>query len=149
MPDEFDASLLKELTEEGRVYIDERVDVNKEAVKDDVRAYVARIRVFATQEFSSSVDKLWEQILCDEDFIGYLLPSSKATLCCNFNKYSVMRIVCVLREHGVYEQYSDRKYDALFEPEVKDSPYRKYLGKGINEHYLLIKIRKFLCKIKI
>ena len=95
------------------------------------------------------VGEVWEQILCDDDFIDYLMPGSKATLCCDFNKYSVMRIVCVLREHGVYEQYSDRKYDALFEPEVKDSPYRKYLGKGINEHYLLIKIRKILCKIKI
>lgn len=148
-PEDFDVKMLMAAAREGKLYLDERVDVNKEDVKENVRAYVARIMMFATQEFCSSVDKLWEQILCDEDFIDYLMPGSKATLCCNFNKYSVMRIVCVLREHGVYEQYSDRKYDALFEPEVKDSPYRKYLGKGINEHYLLVKLRKILCKIKI
>ena len=148
-PEDFDVKMLKAAAREGRLYLDNRVAVGKETVKKEVRAYVARIKKFATREFNSSVDEVWEQILCDDDFIDYLKPGLKASLCCIFNKYSVMRIVCVLREHGVYEQYSDRKYDALFEPEVKDSPYRKYLGKGINEHYLLIKIRNFMCKMKI
>ena len=149
-PEDFDVEKLLAAAREGRLYVDEgRKSVNKEEVAKEVRAYVARIRTFVTPRFRSSVDELWEEILCDDDFIDYLMPGSKTTLCCDFNKYSVMRIVCVLREHGVYEQYSDRKYDALFEPEVKDSPYRKYLGKGINENYLLIKIRNILCKIKI
>ena len=60
-----------------------------------------------------------------------------------------MRIIGVLREKGVYEQYSDRDFDSLLEPDEKDSPYRRYLGMGIEEHSLLIKIIRIVDAIKL
>ena len=130
---------------EGRLYVDEsRIAVSKEKLIKDVRAYVGRIKPFVTKNYSSSVDELWEQILAIDDFVEYLMPGTKARLCKEFDKYNVMRIIGVLREKGVYEHYSDRKYGALLDPDVKESPYRRYLGMGIEQRALLVKIRKIV-----
>ena len=135
---------------EGRLYVDEkRSEVGKEELLKEVRAYVQRIRVFVTKEFSSSIDDLWEQILANDEFVTFLTPSCKARKCRMFNKYSVMRIIGVLREKGVYEQYYDIKYNAVLEQTEKDTPYRKYLSMGIEQRALLKKIRIIVEKIQI
>jgi len=130
---------------EGRLYVeDSRKSVNEEDIKSEVRAYVARIGPFVSKGFRSSVDDLWEQILTNDDFIALLTPGTKARKCKAFDKYNVMRIIGVLREKGVYKPYSDRKYDALLEPDSKDSPYRKYLGMGLEQRSLLKTIREIV-----
>ena len=138
-PEDFNVELLMAAAREGRLYVDERRNsVSREEVKKEVRAYVARIRMFVTNDYRSSIDVLWEQILNSDELTAFLTPGSKAKKCRTFDKYGVMRIIGVLRENGVYESYNDRKYDALLEPEVKDSPYRKYLSKGIEQRCLLV-----------
>jgi len=114
-----------------------------------VRVYVKRIQTFATVNFISSVDAVWEAILSDDDFVAYLTPGPKSRKCRVFNKYAVMRIIGVLREHEVYECRPDRQFDSILEPEMKDSPYRRYLGVGIKERPLLLKIRRILAKSKL
>ena len=129
---------------EGRLYVDEtRKTVSKEDVRTAVRAHVARIRVLATPRFRESVDELWEQILADDEFVEFLTPGSKARKSRTFDKYNTARIIGILREKGVYQQYSDRRFDTLLEPEQKDSPYRRYLSAGIEKssRQLLLKIR--------
>ena len=149
-PEDFDAELLTPAAREGRLYVDEsRKAVSKEEVIDKVRAYVERIREFVTPGFRSSVDELWENILNCDDFVAFLTPSNKARRCRDFNKYNVMRIIGVLREKDVYEHFSDRQYDALLEPDVNDSPYRKYLGIGIEQRSLLIKIRQIVALYQV
>ena len=140
-PEDFDVDTLIAAAREGRLYVDEcSFGPSKEQVIEKVRAYVGRIRVFATQKFCSSVANLWEQILATDEFVDFMMPSNKARKCREFDKYNVMRIIGVLREKGVYEHYSDRKYDALLEPDVKESPYRRYLGMGIEEREMLVRI---------
>jgi hypothetical protein len=70
-----------------------------------------------------------------------LMPKPKARKCKSFDKYGVMRIVGVLREKGVYEQYSDPVFDALLEEQGKDSPYRRYLSQGLEKRGLLVVLR--------
>lgn len=150
--EEFDVKLLKAAAREGRLYIDvveTKKEVNKEKLVEEVRAYVARIKVFVTKAFSSSIDKIWELILANDVFVNYLTPGRNVQKCQVFNKYNVMRIICVLRENGVYEDYSGRKYDALLEPDLKDSPYRKYLYKGIEPRERIIEIRKIIVSCKL
>lgn len=140
-PEDFDVKTLMAAAREGRLYVDEsKKAVSREQVITEVRAYVARIKVLVTPRFSSSVDELWELILNTDELIDFLMPGEKARLCRTFNKYNVMRIICVLREKGVYEYYSDRKFDALLEPNGKESPYRRYLGMGIEQRALRVKI---------
>lgn len=132
---------------EGRLFVDDsRKQVSKEEVKYKVRAYVARIRIFATPKFSELVDDLWEKILSCDNFVEILTPGNKARKCKDFDKYSVMRIIGVLREKGVYEPYSDRKFDAALEPSDADSPYRRYLGMGLEQPALLIEIRRIVAE---
>ena len=144
-PDGFDVEALLAAAREGRLFVDEgKKIVSKAQVVKDVRAYVKRINVFATKDYRSIIDELWEQVLSTEELVNYLMPKPKARLCREFDKYNVVRIIGVLREKGVYEYYSDRKYDALLEPDGKESPYRRYIGMGIEEHALLVKIRKIV-----
>ena len=149
-PEDFDVENLLAASREGRLYVDDNKNtVSKEQIVREVRAYIERINAFVTYKYCSSVDKLWEQILATDDFSQYLMPGTKARKCRVFNKYNVMRIIGVLREKGVYEQYSDRDFDALLEPNEKDSPYRRYLGMGIEEHFLLMKIIRIVDAIKL
>lgn len=144
-PEDFDVVALMAAAREGRLFVDEgKKIVSKAQVIKDVRVYVARIRTFVTNDYEAVVDELWEQILSTELFVEYLMPKPKARLCKEFDKYNVVRIIGVLREKGVYQYYSDRKYDALLEPDGKESPYRRYMGMGIEEHSLLVKIRKIV-----
>ena len=149
-PEDFDVELLMAAAREGRLYVDEtKREVSKEERIIEVRAYVRRIKVFVTKPYISKVDDLWEQILTSDDFVTFLTPGSKAKKCKVFDKYGVMRIIGVLREKDVYERYSDRKFDALLEPEMKDSPYRKYLGMGLEQRALLIKLRQIVAKFQL
>ena len=139
--DEYSVAQLKKFIAEGRLYLDERVAVSRETVKNEVRAYVARIRMFVTPKFRSSVDELWEEIFESIPLMDVLMPKPKARKCKSFDKYGVMRIVGVLREKGVYEQYSDPVFDALLEEQGKDSPYRRYLSQGLEKRGLLVVLR--------
>ena len=149
-PEDFDVKALMVAAREGRLYVDEsKKEVSRDIVIKEVRAYVGRIKVLVTKEFRSSIDDLWEQILSTEEFVVLLTPSSKAKKCRKFNKYSVMRIIGVLREKGVYEYYNDSKYNALLEQKDNDTPYRKYLGMGLEQRHLLVKIREIVAQYKL
>ncbi len=144
-PEDFDVKALMAAAREGRLYVDERrTIVSKEEVIKEVRAYVARIKPFVTPKYRPLVDDIWEQILSCDDFVEFLTPDVKARKCRTFNKYGVMRIIGVLREKNVYERYSDRKYVALLEQTDRDCSYRSYLGLGLEQRSLLLKIRQIV-----
>ena len=139
---------LRTASREGRLYLDDsKKEVSRDVIIKGVRAYVGRIQMLVTKKYISSIDGIWEQILSTEDLVQILMPGSKAKKCRVFNKYSVMRIICVLREMGVYEEYNDSKYNTLLEQTDKDTPYRKYLSKGLEQHHLLLKLRKIVANI--
>lgn len=149
-PEDFNVEALMVASQEGRLHVEEiRKRASKEDVKKEVRAYVQRIRTCVTRDFSSSVDELWEQILGCDDFIELLTPGNKSRKCREFDKYSVMRIIGVLRENGVYECYSDCKYNSILEQIKKDTPYRKYLSMGLEQHNLLVKLRKIVSQYQL
>lgn len=149
-PEDFDVEALYAASREGRLFLFEKNDSeDRDGVRGEVRVYIERIRVYVTKEYQATIDALWKAILDSDDFISILLPNRRARICKTFNKYSVMRIIGVLREVGVYKQYSDRKFDALLEPKVQDSPYRRYLSVGLEEVALLKKVRELVAKYKL
>ena len=79
----------------------------------------------------------------------FLTPCSKAKKCREFDKYNVMRIIGVLREKGVYEDFNDTKYNNILEQTDKDTPYRKYLRMGLEQHHLLVKLRQIVAKYQL
>ena len=149
-PEDFDVKVLLAAAREGRLYVDEiKKEVSRDIVIKEVRAYIGRIKVLVTKEFRLSIDDLWEQILSTEEFVVLLTPSSKAKKCRNFNKYGVMRIIGILREKGVYQYYNDSKYNALLEQTDKDTPYRKYLGMGLEQRHLRVKLRQIVAQCQL
>ena len=143
-PEDFDVELLMAAAREGRLFVDEKKkEVSKEDVIKKIRAYVARISSLVTRCFSSLIDDLWEEIFQSDVLMGVMMPKHKARKFKEFDKYGVMRIIGVLREKGVYEQRSDPQFDALLEGCGKDSPYRRYLGQGL-EHHQLLEIRRIV-----
>ena len=150
-PEDFDVQMqqLRQAAREGRLYIVEvKTIVSREQIIEEVRAYVGRIKVLTTPKYYSSVDEIWEQILSTNEFVDFLTPGTKARKCKLFDKYNVMRIIGVLRENGVYQNLSDHKFDALLEPEVKDSCYRKSLGEGLRQSALMAKLKKILWNLQ-
>ena len=139
-PEDFDVQALLTATQEGRLYIEEVKEDYKENIEEEVRAYVDQIRMFATSEFSPYIDDIWGQILACEEFIDFLAPGPKARKFRKFNKYNVMRIIGVLREAGVYERYNDLYFVQLLEHTDQDNSYRSYLGRGIEQRPLLLKL---------
>ena len=149
-PEDFDVKMLMAAAREGRLYVDEREKkVSRDDVVKEVRAYVERIRVFVTAKYASVIDGLWEQIIMDDDFISFFTPGRKARKCRTFDKYNVIRVIGILRTKGVYEPYSDRRFMAELEQTDNDSSYRSYLGKGIEQHDLLRKIRNLVVLNKL
>ena len=148
-PEDINMQLLMTAALEGRLFIaDGGQPTSKAEVIKQVRAYVQRISTFVTPQHKEHVGAIWEQIFADDDFIELLLPGNKSRKCNTFNKYSVMRLIGVLREKGVYEYYSDRKYNSLLEPTLDDT-YRKYLGMGLERRSMLIKIKQIVESFKI
>lgn len=149
-PDDFDAELLMAAAREGRLYIDVSCDdVKEDILIDNVRAYVRRINPLVTPIFRVKIDDVWAEILACRDFVELLAPGPKAKKCREFNKYSVMRIICVLREKGVYEDLNDSKYNNLLEQTDKDTPYRKYLSMGLEQRHLMIKLRQIVAQYQL
>jgi hypothetical protein len=107
-PEDFDVETLIVAAREGRLYVDERKkSVSKEEIKNDVRAYVARISPLVTRHYSSLIDELWDEIFGNDVLMDLMMPKPKARKCRDYDKYGVMRIVGVLRVKGIYEQRSD------------------------------------------
>ncbi len=149
-PEDFDVKALMVAAREGRLYVDEsKKEVSRDIVIKEVRAYIGRIKVLVTKGFSSSVDDIWEHILSTEEFVVFLTPCSKAKKCREFDKYNVMRIIGVLREKGVYEDFNDTKYNNILEQTDKDTPYRKYLRMGLEQYHLLVKLRQIVAKYQL
>lgn len=149
-PENFDYVALLKAAREGRLYIAPEGDEAGGVFNiKDVCAYVEHLRPFVTREWQSLVADLWNRILDDSDFQRLLRPGARARKSREFNKYQVYRIVGILREKGVYEQYSDRRFDALLEPDVADSPYRRYLGMGLDDRSLLIRLRQIVAETKL
>lgn len=80
---------------------------------------------------------VWEAIFDEAEFVDMLMPGPKMRKFRDFNKYSVMRLVGVLRSHGVYDEcVNDSQMCAALEHTAKDSSYRSYIGLGLESKEL-------------
>jgi hypothetical protein len=148
LPEDFDVAKLWLATKEGRLFeIPNKADRNQ--VRKDILLYVERIRPFVTPHFLPYIDDLWEQILACDEFAAYVSPTPRAQKCRLFNKYSVIRIIGVLRDAGVYEQHVDAKYLSQLEQTDKDNAYRCFLGKGIKDHKKIKKLQQMVASLPI
>lgn len=132
------------LWREGKLYFKEEIPEYTEGeIKDNVRAYVKRLRAYATSQFSEYIDEIWEEILDDEIYLPYIIPDAHARKCRELNKNGIMRIVGVLRSIGIYQDLNDSRICSILEQNTKDCSYRAYLGRGVRDE-----IRRELKRLK-
>lgn len=122
------------LWQEGKLYIKEDTPEYTEGeIKENVRAYVIRLRAYATSQFSEYINEIWEEILDDKIYLPYIIPDAHARKCRELNKNGIMRIVGVLRSIGIYQNLTDSRICSILEQNTKDCSYRAYLGRGVRD----------------
>ena len=103
LPQEFDAELLQELTNEGCVYIQAPQRVAKDAYKHEVLNYVRVINDYAAQEWKDEIDSVWREIV-DAACMSEFLILKKGSESGHMNRYAVTHLVCRLQHAGVYRK---------------------------------------------
>ena len=137
---------------EGRLMMKpkERPVPGRAEVVERVRAYVKQIDSLAQRRWAGRVGMVWEAILEEKDFVDLLMPGPKTRKCREFNKYSVMRLVGVLRSHGVYDDcVNDSQLCAALEHTAKDTAYRSYIGAGLETRELRQLMTEVLSRFNI
>lgn len=102
-PKEFDANLLRQLTLEGRVYIDMPQEVDKNAYKREILDYVHSIDNYATEMWKGQMDAVWNTIVNATCFSDSLVMK-KGKQTGHMNRYTVTNLVCRMRNLGVYRK---------------------------------------------
>ena len=103
LPEEFDADRLRQLTLEGRVYIDISQEADKNAYKREILDYVHAIDDYATETWKGQMDTVWNTIVNATCF-GDALVMKKGKQSGHMNRYTVTNIVCRMQSLGVYRK---------------------------------------------
>lgn len=101
LPKDFDVELLKQLTDEGRVFIEMPRTTDKDAYKQEVLDYVVSIAEFASEAWQKDLNDLWQTIVETECFRS-CLTMQKGVNAGHMNRYAVTNIVCRMQNLGVY-----------------------------------------------
>ena len=148
-PEDSNKEMLWQMALEGIVYIDySKKAVNQEEVIQNVRAYVARIESLVDRHFRKSIKAIWDDILIDEKLFSLLMPTNRASFN-DFNKYGVLRIICVLHNNGVYDYCNDMDAFSLLESKDKNNKFRRFLGAGIDDDNQRLEVRHIVDKYKV
>ena len=102
-PKEFDVNLLRQLTLEGRVYIDVPQVVDRNAYKREILEYVHSIDDFATDTWRGKMDDVWNTIV-DAACMSDSLVMKKGKQTGHMNRYTVTNLVCRMQSLGVYRK---------------------------------------------
>ena len=101
--EEFDVNLLRQLTLEGRVYINVPQEVDKNAYKREILEYVHAIDDFVTEMWKGQMDAVWNTIVDAECFSDSLVMK-KGKQTGHMNRYTVTNLVCRMQSLGVYRK---------------------------------------------
>lgn len=108
-------------------------NLSKAEIKQNVRAYVSKLRPYVTAAFRNSIDDLWDEILYEDLFLPFVIPNAHTRKCRDMNKNGVMRLIGILRNLRIYQSLSDSMICAILEDNEEDCSYRAYLGKGVED----------------
>lgn len=131
--------------QEGRLYMAMSPNASEDEVKNQVRNYVSQIREMATDAWRGKVENLWERVFDHPEMMAMLMPKRRARKCKDFDKYSVMRLVGVMRSYGVYDgKVNDSHLCEALEGKKGDCCYRSYIGMGIESRKLRRELKEMI-----
>ena len=128
---------------EGRlIIVPRRCDNNK--VANHIIEYVKRIDSLVTPSYRASIDALWHDILNCKELSSLLMPTGRSGYD-KFNKYGVLRIIGILINNKVYDNRNAMDYFFLLEnSKDKNNKFRPFLGRGIDDRSMLLKLKAII-----
>ena len=128
---------------EGRLFIASKtISASRQEVVENVRRYVSQLDDCVTRHYRSKINRVWDGILCKEEFVDMLMPGNKLRKFRDFNKYGVMRIVGVLHAKCVYDEaLTDAELCYKLEHTDGDNCYTSFIGRGLESRTLLASLR--------
>lgn len=129
LPKEFNATLLEELTRQGRVFIAPARETDSIAYKREILDYVHSIAEYATDVWQKDIAGLWQQIV-DAACFRSCLTMKNGIQAGHMNRYTVTNIVCMMRNKGVYR--ADMSMVALHLKLEKTTVKNKYFQSSGN-----------------
>jgi hypothetical protein len=100
-PKDFNATLIEELTRQGRVFIAPARLTDKDSYKREVLDYVQRIADYAADAWQEDIERLWQQIV-DAPCFRECLTMKNGLQAGHMNRYTVTNLVYRMRSKGVY-----------------------------------------------
>ena len=100
---DFDIDWLRQLTLEGRVYIDMPQVVDKNAYKREILEYVHAIDDNVTEAWKGQMDEVWNAIVDAECFSEFLVLK-RGDQSGHMNRYTVTNLVRRMQNLGVYRK---------------------------------------------
>lgn len=143
-------AMLKQLAREGkvRILVEAADSITKTTLLNNVRAYIARAVEMVAPKYRATISVLWDRLLEIDELTDTMMPDPRARKCKEFNKYAVMRVIGILNEHGFYGYRKQQELNLALEG-VRENRYRSYLGKGIDDRKLLLKVRAVISEFEI
>jgi len=142
----YDEATVLRMFREGKLYCYSTDELSEEERITRIREYVARIDSLVTREFRNTIHDLWDAIFHSEELMSLLSKRGKIRKFTDFNKYNLMRIICVMRSNGVYQEKSDPTFHRLLENTNRDSSLRAYLGLGLESRETISCLRKIIAE---
>ena len=100
-PKDFNATLIEELTRQGRVFIAPARLTDRDAYKREVLDYVQRIADYAADAWQKDIERLWLQIV-EAPCFRECLTMKNGLQAGHMNRYTVTILVYRMRNKGVY-----------------------------------------------
>ena len=100
---DFNIDWLRQLTLEGRVYIDMPQVVDRNAYKREILEYVHAIDDYVTEAWKGQMDEVWNAIVDAECFSEFLVLK-RGDQSGHMNRYTVTNLVRRMQNLGVYRK---------------------------------------------
>ena len=127
-PNDFNATLLEELTRQGRVFIAPARLTDKDSYKREVLDYVQRIADYAAEAWQKDIAGLWKHIV-EAPCFRECLTMKNGLQAGHMNRYTVTNIVCFMHNKGVYRSsMSMMELHLRLEQTTKKNKYLKSSG---------------------
>ena len=73
---------------EGRLFIASKtISASRQEVVENVRRYVSQLDDCVTRHYRSKINRVWDGILCKEEFVDMQMTNKKMRKFRDFNKY--------------------------------------------------------------
>lgn len=145
----FDIEALRQAFNEGRLYVQPRQE-NPEELRErgihSILEYVSRIDDCTSSIYRTHIRAIWTALLTDETFSPLFFFSRYASNRGEVNWYRVNVLICLLREHDVYQSklYTGVSLHLRCERAARRNTHYTCMNRYLLEHHDMVIFKRIL-----